>query len=570
MRILFIAILIFYGSLWCLKKCHASTNAMPASFTLAFMGPTNSTDLSAIGGGNDALVAFQMGIHNINKNSQLLPNTNLKLIVCNSESDVGLGSFRAFQQVILQNAIGVVGDLNSIVSEVNMMFWTRYIELNELSFLIIEAIQNVLRHYQVPQISFGSASTEFTVYHDSKYPYFLRTISTQRNHSFAVGYFLLNQGWKNIALVDTTDPHMFYDTLEFLGMADALGIQVIERLSFSIEVKNLSQEMKKLKNSQAKIFIYLGTIQNLPIVIKHSLMEGLYGYGYQWIIPQMTVFRAVLINQLDVETNNFSHWAQGLLSVEVQSHEDSHIYDEYEKQWANVIVGRNVSSVHSNVIMPLANFAYDAVFMLAHALHHMIEDLHVNPSDRENRELFLKVLKKVNFTGVTGRVFVDHNGDRTLDFVINNFQENQIVEVGKVYQNGTISYAENKKVYYMGGILLKPSDLPTRSLITISLWIVEIFISLCLLIIVLCWALIITVLLRRNHPIIKKSGFFFLIMILVGIVFLAIAMILRTLESHFATKALCIADVTIINAGYSLVIASLLVNSVTYSICCRY
>ncbi len=70
-------------------------------------------------------------------------------------------------------------------------------------------MQYVSRYYKVPQISYGSTSSEFTELHSTRYPYFLRTTPNQNLESVLLAYLISSQGWKNLALIYATDTQTF-------------------------------------------------------------------------------------------------------------------------------------------------------------------------------------------------------------------------------------------------------------------------------------------------------------------------------------------------------------------------
>ena len=96
--------------------CHVQT--LPSSLTLGFLGPTNLPNTNTQTGGHPALFAFKLAIRDINNRSDLLPRTNLSFVSNNTNSDVGDGIIVTFWQCVYGNAVGIVGEYLSVVSEV--------------------------------------------------------------------------------------------------------------------------------------------------------------------------------------------------------------------------------------------------------------------------------------------------------------------------------------------------------------------------------------------------------------------------------------------------------------------
>ncbi|CAF0782681.1 unnamed protein product [Rotaria sordida] len=234
----------------------------PSSLTLGFLGPTNLPNSNTQAGGHPALFAFKLAIRDINNRSDLLPRTNLNFVSNNTNSDIDTGIIDAFWQCVYGNVIGIVGEYVSVISQ---------------------SIQYVSRYYKVPQISYGSTSSEFTEFHSIRYPYFLRTTPNQNLESVLVAHLIASQGWKNIALIYTTDTQMFHSAQLFIASAQKLNITILLSTSFATGTTNLTAQMETIKQSQARIILFIGTIADQQVVIDNSLIEGLTAPGYQWI-----------------------------------------------------------------------------------------------------------------------------------------------------------------------------------------------------------------------------------------------------------------------------------------------
>lgn len=94
-------------------------NVNHSTITLGFLGASLLPSTNALAGGQAALFAFKMAINDINNSSDLLPNTKLNYVWNETLSDPGLASVATFDQCVHQNVIGIVGEMNSVVSEVS-------------------------------------------------------------------------------------------------------------------------------------------------------------------------------------------------------------------------------------------------------------------------------------------------------------------------------------------------------------------------------------------------------------------------------------------------------------------
>ncbi len=418
------------------------------------------------------------------------------------------------------------------------------------------------RYYKVPQISYGSTSSEFTDLHSTLFPYFLRTTPNQNIESVLLAYLISSQGWKNIALIYATDTQTFTSAQVFITTAQKLNITIIVSTSFASGTNNLTTQIQTIKQSQARIILFIGTINDLQTVINSSILEGLTGIGYQWISEHASMYKALYLNSTGGIIEEYYQWAQGFIGLQNFADVNSNIYLEYAERWSTTPYDPETSTVDldPNSISPIANFAYDACFMFAHALHQMIEVLDLDPMEMENRELFLETLKNVSFLGVSGNVSVDRNGDRLAPFDIINFQGDQIVRIGSITVDGQVNYFPNITILYTGGTEMKPLDLSIRPLIKISRSTLIGMIGGSTTCTILCLILICFTCYFKRHPVIKASSPMFLILMLIGIISLSISVILRSLENSLQSSLFCISELWLANIGYFLIIGTLLVS----------
>lgn len=111
--------MFYFCFLFIATYVHVHTiDVAPKSLTLGFIGPTNLPNTNTQTGGHPALFAVKLAIQEINARSDLLPRTKLKLIINNTNSDVGTGAVVAFWQCIFANVIGIIGEYTSVVSQV--------------------------------------------------------------------------------------------------------------------------------------------------------------------------------------------------------------------------------------------------------------------------------------------------------------------------------------------------------------------------------------------------------------------------------------------------------------------
>ena len=375
-----------------------------------------------------------------------------------------------------------------------------------------------------------------------------------------MAYLIASQGWKHIALLYATDTQTYRSVQVFVAAAQKLNITIASSTSFASGTMNLTAQIQYIKRSRARIILFIGTIRDQQSVIDCSINEGLYGIGYQWLGVHASMYQTLYLNSTGQIIPEYYRWAQGLIGLQNFADVNSDIYLQYAQRWAAAPYDPETSTVDPHSISPIANFAYDACFMFAYALHQMIEVLHLDPMIIENRDFYLEILKNVSFTGVSGHVSVDQNGDRLALFSIVNFQGDQIVRLGSISVDGQVNYFPNMTILYSGGTEKKPLDFPIRPLIKISRSVVIAMLIGSITCIILCLILIIFTCYFNKHRVIKASSVIFLILMLIGVISLSMSIIPRALENSVQSSLYCISELWFANIGYLLIIGTLLVS----------
>ena len=373
----------------------------------------------------------------------------------------------------------------------------------------------------------------------------------------------MSQGWKNIALIYTTNTQIYHITQIFLSEAQKLDITILVTVSFAPATANITNQMISIKQSRARIIVFIGTTTDQRIAIDNSLTHGLTGVaGYQWIGMHPSMHRALYMNSTGAVIPYYYEWLQGFIGLFIHVNPDSDVYKDYANKWSTALYDPETPIVDSSYISPIANFAYDACFMFAYALHHMIEVMNLDPMKKEHRDLYLSILQNISFEGVSGHVRIDENGDRPVSsYDIVNFQQDRLVKIGSVSADGQVTYLPDTKTMYMSGTNTKPLDMSLRPLVKINNSAVIGMIVGSSGCIILCLVLMIFTCYFRNHPVMKASSSIFLILMLIGVLSLAVSVIPRTLENHHPTPLICISELWLSNVGYSLIIGTLLVSA---------
>jgi ABC-type branched-subunit amino acid transport system substrate-binding protein len=226
--------------------------------TLGFLGSTNlrtssgAINSNTLAGGAPALFAVRLAVETLNAQSTILPHTHLKLVSNNTNSDAGTANFQAFEQIQRHQVATIIGEYNSGVSAV---------------------VAYPSRFYQVPQISYGSTSPDFTTFHESMYPYFLRMCPSQVPESALLASLIYSLGWRRVGILYTTDTAGVSGAQAFSDSATALGIEIVVPVAFLIgaPISDVYYALQIIAASEATILLFIGAITDMQRSDTHAL-----------------------------------------------------------------------------------------------------------------------------------------------------------------------------------------------------------------------------------------------------------------------------------------------------------
>uniref|UniRef100_A0A3Q3R1L0 G-protein coupled receptors family 3 profile domain-containing protein n=1 Tax=Monopterus albus TaxID=43700 RepID=A0A3Q3R1L0_MONAL len=259
------------------------------------------------------------------------------------------------------------------------------------------AIATVIGPFHIPLISHYSSCACLS--DKTKYPSFLRTISSDDYQSRALAHLVKHFGWTWVGAIRSNSDYGNNGMATFTETAQQLGICLEYSVSFfptdsSEKIKNI---IDIIKASTSKVVVFFASNIEMDILILELSQHNL--TGYQWVGSEAWI--------LDSQT------------AEKDTH---HILD-------GAIVQNSFTDMS---YMPLFNNVYKGVYAVAHALHII---LGCNKTCNYNVQLdpltILQHIRKIHFKTKEGdEVYFDENGDLPAKYEIINWQptENGIVD----------------------------------------------------------------------------------------------------------------------------------------------
>lgn len=359
-----------------------------------------------------ATMGFLSAIQDVNNGTDILPHHKLQPIVRDTGGDTWLGLQHAASVIGEGHAVAVVGPGLSRVAGV---------------------VSPIASRCQIPLVTPSSTSLFLSLH--EVHNYVLQLCPSSRVLSQVVIDVIREFGWEYVAVIKSDGEHG--ETALYLmdQLARRQGLRIIKVVGIPVYagseneenrtavVETLKIKMNCLVSLRAHIFVLSVLSHQLELVLQAADDLGLIGAEFVWIIDSIEspeeLLRPKLLKLL-----------QGSLGISTSLPRSASEWEQTHKV--------NYTSIYQL-------YTYDAVWLIAHGLHHFFRDgnsLHRIdlPSAEGSPKLYKQVygqllldyIRNVSFEGVSGTVHFDHEtGERLKTYNIVNMFNGSFSIVGK-------------------------------------------------------------------------------------------------------------------------------------------
>jgi serine/threonine protein kinase/ABC-type branched-subunit amino acid transport system substrate-binding protein len=376
------------------------------------------------------LVAIKVAIDWVNSNPDILPDTAIEMYSSSSsvDSDVLLSSFYMATQLKVNGFIGAG-------------FTTQSKEM-----------QTVATIYGIPQMSASVVTNALS--NKNNYPYFARTVCTDTTVVNGIVQFFQGNGWTQGVVIYTTDEYGGGYSTMVLAASKAnitLYSQPVDATATNTAAfyKNDMDALKKLSDERGYRIFVLYTSQATTAIVQAMNISGLFGPEYVLI---ETGGPADGARNPSTKPNPLLDGVFGFGYGMPQGP----VYDELLAYWQSKNVSQN------NVASYNLWYYMDIVLAFAHAYDNLLK-AGTPFASITGKTVFNQILKQ-NFTGVTGDVTLDSNGDRVGSYEVWNWLGNMTVPAGLVHVGHwdvlTQTYTKLNNYTFFGNSQVVPPDRP--------------------------------------------------------------------------------------------------------------
>ncbi|XP_026230506.1 extracellular calcium-sensing receptor-like [Anabas testudineus] len=429
--------------------------------------------------------AMLFAIEEINNSTDLLPGISLGYKMYDT-----CGSAARSVKVALALTNG-----NEVVSTLSKAPCTRPAQvqaiIGETSSSPCMAIATVIGPFHIPEIS--PFATCACLSDKTKYPSFLRTISSDYYQSRALAQLVKHFGWTWVGAIRSNDDYGNNGMAIFTEAAQQLGICLEYSVSFfrTDPPNKIQKIIEIIKLSTCKVIIAFLTYLDMDVLLYTLSLYNL--TGYQWVGTEGWIFDSQTAKMdknhildgaigLFIPKAHVSGMREFILNVKPLNSPGNKMFAEFWetlfnckfKQSNTWIENQRECTGHEDLsglqssftdmsLMPIFNNVYKGVYAVAHALHNILV---CNETCNYNVQLdsftILQHIRKIRFKTKEGdEVYFNENGDPPAKYEIIHWQptENGVVDFVTVglydaslpadkqlsLQNKSLIWAQNSK-----------------------------------------------------------------------------------------------------------------------------
>eukprot|EP00850_Spirogloea_muscicola_P009020 SM000049S16791 [mRNA] locus=s49:744747:762811:- [translate_table: standard] len=363
--------------------------------------------------GASTLCGINLAIRDVNANDSILPTTRLLLDVGNAGQDPLQGAAEALAQ-LQRSVVALVGPTYSTVARF---------------------VSNMGAAAQVPVLSF--AATDPTLSNKARYPYFVRVTHNDQVEMAALADLVKYYQWQRIIVIYADDDFGRNGVLAFSAALApeevTIDAQVAVDLNANLTV--VTKLLGQLRQHETTVFLAHLQPQLVPLVIEAGKFKrphhvsaanslGMLTPGHVWIASDSTM--SILADL----PSSVLQLGQGIIGTRSYIPK-TELLMRVTENW-KMLNHTLYPCAGANAMSPYTLFAYETVWVVAHALEQFLNrggsfnfkpsttpldaqsggntqlgDLLVNTGGAD----FLSTIYDTTFEGLTGRIAFDKQGD---------------------------------------------------------------------------------------------------------------------------------------------------------------
>ncbi|XP_076906232.1 glutamate receptor 3.4-like [Bidens hawaiensis] len=285
--------------------------------------------------GRSAKPAIAAAIEDVNSSPTILQETRLNLMWYDTNCSGFLGTIEALQ-LMEKGVVAMIGPESSVIAHL---------------------ISHIANELHVPLLSFGATDPTLSGH---RHPYFVRTTQNDYYQMAAISNFILNFEWKEVVAIFVDDE---YGRNGILALGEALA-KKRARISYKAPIKpgasqsDITEVLIQVNMLESRVYVVHVSPDSGLEIFTVAYKLGMVTSGYVWIT---TDWLLAVLDSSEVLDPKMMNTIQGVISLR-QYTSNSDIKKSFTTKW------KNIKEKKTSSFNLYALYAYDSVWLLAHAL----------------------------------------------------------------------------------------------------------------------------------------------------------------------------------------------------------
>lgn len=312
--------------------------------------------------------------------------------------------------------------------------------------------------YNIPMVSYGCSTT--TLSNTKLYPNLFRTKpfarGSKRSTSLAIASIMDDFNWKYCCFAEDIDSVFTPLAEEIASVFTKRSIKIGRIERFYQENYDAMDVMRKLRPF-CRVILLICYSRDATVLAMAAKRLGMHNGDFVFLAIDLEVS-----SNWDGEswTNGFRpvvNVLNGLISFKVYKvNMREKKYDGFNEEVTRRMAQPPFNINTTKTVLSSAAYLYDAVLHYTHALNASM----ANGNNWNNNTAVTNMMFKTSFTGITGRVTFDENGDRVPLFIVDNVQNGKFIAMQHFDPIANSTLRLNGRFLFPGGSAIPPRDVP--------------------------------------------------------------------------------------------------------------
>ncbi|KAJ3200866.1 hypothetical protein HDU67_001759, partial [Dinochytrium kinnereticum] len=345
----------------------------------------------------------------------------------------------------------------------------------------------------------------------SQYPYFFRTVPSDRYQGYGLVRLVQQFGWNKVALITVNAAYGFGVSANFLELASAQNLTVLRNEAFNPDDTNYRLQMSSLKQVDARVFVVVGYDSDVIVMLREAKKQGLIGPKYVWIGSEAVetmhdlLFGETRSRYTDEDRDN----VQGMIY--------STIYETGDKPWTDL--NNRYQALYNSLPGTYSYVLRDCLLTMSYGLKRMLSRGFTFPQIT-SRTTNMSVIDFIStpFEGASGNVTFDEFGDRKIGYLYKTVIKGALV--GTFLTDASGRFTKLSETVFYGGSSVPPLDgvVAVREILEPESGFGVFIIAANMLGAGVCVCSAVLLIIKRNSPPVRQMSLPFLLIMLCGLI----------------------------------------------------